>query len=540
MAAADTAAAGERALKRPRPVDTTSTVAGAVARHARLRPTARAVIAPDGVVVSYRALTARIEQVVGLLQESGCAAGDLVAVIGPRSTDTPAVFLALETCGLVYVPLDEDWPEARVSEILHRCRPKAVLLHGTAELRDLSGMGAPAVIRLPQDGGASSSRPDDSFSAPEQCADPSSLRYVIHTSGTTGVPKGAAVEHRGMMNHLWAKVEDFGLTSDDVVAFSAPVVFDISIWQMLAPLLCGAAITVLSDSEIRFPRRLSAAVRTRGVTVAEFVPTVLGWLEEAVHDSGPPPYLRWLISTGEDLPPALARRVLTALPRTGLMNAYGPTECSDDVTHQVVSSGDVDGSHVPVGVPIPNTAIYVLVQEDSGRWRPARTGETGEMFIGGVGVGPGYLGDREATVQSYFRDDFDPASPTGRIFRTRDAAVVRNGSVYCLGRLDRQVKVSGVRMELGEIEAALGRHGGVRQCAVVLEQSTREAELIAFYVSDDVEISREELADWLSHALPRAMVPHRFVRLARLPLTANGKVDYAALSQAGLEIGARS
>jgi amino acid adenylation domain-containing protein len=513
-----------RALTRPHSVAVEQTVIGAVSQHARAHPTATAVIQCDSSL-TYEQLVRRVEVVRHNLRAAGCQPGALVAVLGPRSIDTIATFLALESLGAVYLPLAEDWPDTRIAWVLSRAAPVLIVLHGEAEQRTFGGTATCPTVRL-----ADREMSTDVAPHRSRCENPEELRYVIYTSGTTGTPKGAAVEHRGMLNHLWAKVSDLELRAEDIVAFTAPVVFDISVWQMAAPLLCGGAVAIVGDDQLHYPRRLLRTLRGLGVTVAEFVPTVVGWLADAARVSGPPPSLRWLISTGEQLQPTLARRVLASMPGIPLLNAYGPTECSDDVTHHKVELDDTAQLHLPVGRPIINASLYVLIQ-DGDSWRSAAPGEPGELFIGGVAVGPGYLGEPELTACSFYQDSFDPGSPTGRLYRTGDGAVVENSMVYCLGRFDRQVKITGVRMELSEIEATLSQHQAIRQCAVVVDTTGPDPKLVAHYIPDGSPTPSDELTKWLGERLPRAMVPQIFLSTAELPLTTNGKVDLSALAR---------
>jgi amino acid adenylation domain-containing protein len=315
-------------------------------------------------------------------------------------------------------------------------------------------------------------------------------RYVLFTSGSTGRPKGAVVEHQGMINHLVAKVVDLDLTDADVIAQTAPLGFDISIWQMLCPLIIGGQVHVVGDEVGHDPVAFAQAVDTQRITVVELVPTMVRHLLDdlATHhdllrgasggtDSGASlAGLRWMLATGEELPTEVARRWLDAMPHARLLNAYGPTECSDDVTHHVVTHADLGLLRLPIGTPVINTQLYVLRSDDDdadaehGVWRACDLDETGELFVGGSGVGRGYLGDEERTRAAFFQDPF-AETLTGRLYRTGDAVrLLPQGVLQYLGRVDRQVKISGVRMELGEIEAVLQRHPSVGAVAVVVHE----------------------------------------------------------------------
>ncbi|MDQ0808643.1 D-alanine--poly(phosphoribitol) ligase subunit 1 [Streptomyces sp. B3I7] len=521
--------ARELALRNPVALDTTTALLDHVIRHARVRPDACAVL--DGErTLTYGLLLARVASARDALHARGVRAGDLVAAVGPRSAHTPVVFLALESLGASYVPIDMSWPENRVRDVLDRSKPVLLLDYSgrtasaACAAADAEGLGT---LSLPTEGRPG---PVDQHPHGDRSGE---IRYTIFTSGTTGRPKGATIEHQGLLNHLWSKTADLSLGPEDAVAFSAPLVFDISIWQMLCPLLVGGRVVVIDDAAMRMPRWLLGALDTADVTVVELVPTVVGrMLEETRRAKGPAlPKLRWLLSTGEELYPALAEQVLDMLPHVTLVNAYGPAECSDDVSLHTVTRADLGRPRLPVGTPVANCTLQVLRRGDDGTWQPAEPGESGELFVGGTCVGSGYLHDAATTERAFFRDPFDPDSSTGRIYRTGDLARVEDGLLYYLGRSDRQVKVGGVRMELDEIEAVLSRHPAVEQCAVTVFDQDVVSELVAHYTLR-TEVLQQELRLALGAALPPVMVPRRWQRWDALPLSRNGKIDYRSLTAA--------
>jgi amino acid adenylation domain-containing protein len=295
-------------------------------------------------------------------------------------------------------------------------------------------------------------------------------RYVLFTSGSTGNPKGAVVEHLGMLNHLWAKVVDLELTGADVIAQTAPLGFDISVWQMLCPLLIGGQVHVISDETGYDPVAFARAVDDQAITVVELVPTMVRLLlDDLASQPGSLAGLRWMLATGEELPTEVARRWLAAMPQAQLLNAYGPTECSDDVTHHVITRADLELLRLPIGTPVINARLYVLREEDDGNWAACGVDEVGQLFVGGICVGRGYLGNPERTSEAFFQDPFDDG---GRLYRTGDAVrQLPTGVLQYLGRVDRQVKIAGVRMELGEIEAVLQRHPSVGAVAVIVHEA---------------------------------------------------------------------
>ncbi|MDL4819443.1 amino acid adenylation domain-containing protein [Actinomadura opuntiae] len=467
--------AARHAMVSEREVDLADPVITRVERFAAERD--RPAVTDAARSLTYGGLAREARRLAALLEDAGVEPGTVVGVGGPRSAAVVAAFLAIELIGALYVPADETWPAGRVRDVLDQAGASVLVVADEAE-------SAPALLEGAAEAGCRVLRAADAAGREPWAGAPrldalDRPRYVLFTSGSTGLPKGAVVEHQGMVNHLWAKIVDLGLTGDDVVAFTAPLGFDISIWQMLCPLLVGGRVDVIGDEVGHDPVAFARAVDGQGITVVELVPTMVRHLLDDLPDApeGSLGGLRWMIATGEELPAELARRWLEAMPHAGLLNAYGPTECSDDVTHHTVTAGDLDLLRLPIGVPIVNARLYVLRAQDDGTWAACDAGETGELFVGGVAVGRGYLGNDERTREAFYRDPFGE-SPTGRLYRTGDAVRLLPAgaggadrpTLQYLGRVDRQVKISGVRMELGEIEAVLQRHPAVGAAAVVVHE----------------------------------------------------------------------
>ncbi|HEX2225368.1 MAG TPA: amino acid adenylation domain-containing protein [Thermoanaerobaculia bacterium] len=346
------------------------------------------------------------------------------------------------------------------------------------------------------------------------------------------------VENRGMLNHLWAKIEDLGLTAAEVVAQTASAAFDISVWQFLAALVAGGRVVVLPDEIAHDPSRLLDRVEAEGITVLETVPSLLGGMLDLLEESDRRPALaalRWMIPTGEALPPALARRWLALYPGIPLLNAYGPTECSDDVSHFRLAEPPLRGAAaVSVGRPVRNLRLHVVGDLAAGL-APLPISAVGELAVSGMGVGRGYRDDPRRTAEMFVPDPFTPASgePGARLYRTGDLArLLPDGTVDFLGRRDHQVKVRGFRIEIGEIEAALLDQPAVREAVVAVRGEGGAKRLAAYVVARDEQAGQElvsELRAALSERLPEAMVPADWVLLPALPLTSNGKVDRRAL-----------
>jgi acyl-coenzyme A synthetase/AMP-(fatty) acid ligase len=315
-----------------------------------------------------------------------------------------------------------------------------------------------------------------------------------------------------MLNHLRAKVAHLRLSASDVVAQTAPQSFDISIWQFLAPLLVGAAVRIVAEADASDPARLWEEAR-RGVTILEVVPSMLRLMLDVDDGRRRDLSLRALVVTGEPIAPATCRRWLQLYPGVPIVNAYGPTECSDDVTHHDMPTVDVVGDRVvPAGRPIPGAAIHIV---------------NDELCVGGAPVGRGYLGAPGLTAAAFVPDPFGAAG--SRMYRTGDRARrAADGAIELLGRLDDQVKVRGCRVELSTVEAVLTEHASIRQAAVIAKDLGADSHLVAFVVTTR-ECAILDVERYVAERLPAYMVPTLVVRVDALPLTSNGKVDRRAL-----------
>jgi non-ribosomal peptide synthetase component F/acyl carrier protein len=320
------------------------------------------------------------------------------------------------------------------------------------------------------------------------------------------------------------------------VAQTASQSFDISVWQMMAGLAAGGRVRIVGEERAKDPQGLTELIEREGVTVVEVVPSLLRMIvEEKERVAGGRAELssvRWMLVTGEAVEPELCERWKRLYPEVELMNAYGPTECSDDVTHYRID-GLVSGSEreTPIGRPIRNLRVYVM--DEGGE--PAAVGVGGEICVGGVGVGRGYRGEAERVAEVFIPDGVSGAAG-GRLYRTGDiGSYLGDGRVEFRGRGDQQVKVRGYRIELGEIEAALRGREEVSE-AVVMARGERggDKRLVAYLVGDGgVEIGSREMRKYLEGRLPEQMRPSEYVWLEKMPLTGNGKVDRKALPEAG-------
>jgi amino acid adenylation domain-containing protein len=490
--------------------------------------------------LTYSELNRSANRLAHWLQEQGVERDGIVAVIGRRRIPMLVSILAVLKAGGAYVPLDPAHPDARLAAILESSGAKVVLADGDLLERFSSisvGMQQPPAL-CSIDTAALQSPQETQFGAysdknPDSPAEPADLANVFFTSGSTGQPKGAMVEHVGMLNHLYAKINLLGLDDSSVVAQNASHCFDISVWQFLAPLMTGGRVVIYPNECVSDPQALFHAVARDHVTVLEMVPAVIEMVLQASYESGGEesqlPELRDMISTGEGLPVTLCRKWLERFPHTRVINTYGATECSDDTSHEVITGSYPHHDHpqVSLGASIPNMKHYVL-----DAWlRPVPVGCTGELYMTGIGVGRGYLNDPERTAASFLVNPF--ADGMGeRMYKSGDLArILPDGRMVFVSRADFQVKVRGYRIELGEIEAALLSHPEVRQVLAAVKPAGGSNHRIAAYIVLQEPVDVKELRAYLQSRLPEYMIPEHLIVLDAMPLNRNGKIDRKALPE---------
>ncbi|MBZ4423361.1 amino acid adenylation domain-containing protein, partial [Myxococcus sp. RHST-1-4] len=454
--------------------------------HARQSPE-RVALASSDARWTYAELEAWTRRAARRLAAQGVGTESVVAVLGRRTEATVRAVLSLHQAGAAYLPLDAQLPPARLARLLSESRAPFVLPLGSVEsllsevLAQIPEEARPRVLSL--DGlEAESAEPLKAR------ATPGTLAYVLFTSGSTGTPKGVMVDHRGMLNHLLGMQHGLGMGPENVLAQTAPLSFDISIWQMLGALAAGGTTYVVEDEVVREPPRLAAALRQAGATVVELVPSLLQALLEDAAEA-PLPALRHMLTIGEALPPATCRAWFERYPHVPLTNAYGPAECADTATLHRMHAPPA-GAATPIGTPKANMEVYVL--DDA--LQPVPPGVPGELFVGGTGVGRGYVGRPDLTAERFVPHPFS-SEPGARLYRTGDRGQWNgDGTLGFLGRVDFQVKVRGMRVELGEVEAALASLPGVRSAAVTVQRrGPADSWLVAWVVPSSEDVRTDSL-----------------------------------------------
>ncbi|MGC5052505.1 amino acid adenylation domain-containing protein [Micromonospora sp. DT48] len=494
----------------------------------------RAAAVPDRPAVRHREgtltygeLDRASRRLAHRLRGLGVRDGDTVAVVSDRHLDWVVAMLGVLRAGAVYLPVRPDFPPARVQGQLDRacCRLALVDEPGSILMSDVVGTdGWSGAVAPIADSGADP--------VPVDLPPPTGERpaYVYFTSGSTGQPKGAVCAHAGMINHLWAKVDDHDLGPDDVVTQTASQCFDISLWQVCAPLLVGGTCVVVDVDRQLDVAAFTALLLRHQVTTIQVVPSYLEVLLTHLETGTVRlPRLRSVSVTGEALRSDLVRRWFAVLPEVRLLNAYGATETSDDAMHEVLDGpGERDLPVVSVGRALRNMRVYVV--DDRLRLMPE--GARGEIVFAGVCVGHGYLNDPQRTAEVFTTDPYHPGE---RLYRSGDLGRwLPEGRLEFLGRRDHQVKIRGLRVEVEEVRAALAAVPGVLDAAVVAVGEGNRARLVGFHVATD-EISSDDLDKQLATRLPDYMIPAHHVRLDALPLNDNGKVDLARLRRQARE-----
>ncbi len=477
----------------------------------------RVAVHSEQGTLNRAALNARANRIAHALRALGVGPGQLVGVHAERSPDLVAALLGVLKSGAAYLPLDPDYPRERLAYML--ADSGATVLLTQRQLAEEAP--AAATVLLLDDPSVWAGRPAED---PAPLAGPLDAAYAIYTSGSTGQPKGVLVPHRAICNRLHWMQAEYPLTAEDAVLQKTPASFDVSLWEFFWPLLAGARLVLARPGGQKDAGYLSELIAEQAVTTAHFVPSMLGaFLAEPDAALERCASLRQVFCSGEELPPALAKRLHQRLSLR-LHNLYGPTEAAVDVSAWPCPPEQCQNvARLPIGRPIQNLSLYLL--DDRDQLQP--DGVPGQLYISGAGLADGYLNRPGATAERFRPDPYGP--PGARMYATGDLALRRaDGALEFLGRIDRQVKLRGLRIEPGEIEAALSALPGVREAVVIVrEDRPGDQRLVGYTTGDPWEPAA--LRGALKRTLPEHLVPASYVHLPALPLSPSGKLDRAAL-----------
>jgi nonribosomal peptide synthetase DhbF len=496
-----------------------------VARQAEQTPEAVA-LREGSTAITYAQLMRQARRVAHTLLERSLDRDDLVAVCFDRSISQIASVLGVLLAGAAYVPIDPQGPAERRRFMLEDSQPRVILTNG-AFARSIPSELRGTVVLLDGPSGETTA-PTTNGEGLAAIGRPHDVAYVIYTSGSTGTPKGVVNQHDGVSNHLAWMAETFPLSAADSVLGKTAAVFDVSVWEWFWPLSQGASLVLALPGGEKDPRYVLDMIELHGITNIHFVPTMLRFLL-ARPDLDRCRSVHRVICSGEALAADLRDQFFERMPGPpALVDLYGPTETGVHVTGWVCRPGET--GPVPIGRPLPNVRAYIVDEALNG----VPAGVRGELLIGGVQVARGYLRRPELTRERFVPDPFVD-DPTARCYRTGDCVAWRaDGAIDFFGRYDSQVQLGGVRVELGEIEAALRRHPAVADAAVILRETEASRRLVAYLrrassggraPDPSVDSLRRTLADTLSDY----MTPSWYVWLDDFPVTSTGKLDRRAL-----------
>jgi iturin family lipopeptide synthetase B len=515
--------------------------------------------------ITYKELNEKSDNLAHLLQTKNVKPDTIVGIMAERSVEMIIGILGILKAGGAYLPIDPGYPEERVNYMLIDSCAKVLITTrilfedrkiGKWENRKNLEIVFPDFSTLP------------SFHLHLSPVPATSLAYVIYTSGSTGSPKGSMIEHTGMMNHIHAKIRDLRITGESIIAQNASHTFDISIWQFFSALTRGGKTVIYTNEVILEPGRFINQVMENRVTILEVVPSYLSLMLDSLDlNPGRFEFLEYLLVTGEEVKQPLLERWFKKYPGIKVVNAYGPTEASDDITHHIMDSAPGEKC-IPIGKPLHNLNIYIVDQH----MNLCPPGVKGEICVSGIGVGRGYLNNPGLTferfinyklkntnynVQNYKTNGIhaimqpcihasmqscSPAFPFTPlphhpIYLTGDIGRwLGNGAIEFFGRKDNQVKIRGFRIELGEIETQLVKHEAVKEAVVVDREDEPGSKYLCAYLVPRGNMEVSAIKAYLSGCLPGYMVPAYFVTVEKLPLTPNGKIDRKALP--GIEFSA--
>jgi amino acid adenylation domain-containing protein len=472
--------------------------------------------------LTYRELNGRADQLARHLQRLGVGLETRVGICVQRSLDMLVGLLGVLKAGGAYVPLDPTYPSERLAFMIEDAQVPVVLTQ------------QPLIERLPRHqaevvclDSTWAAIAEESAEDPDSCATGDNLAYLLYTSGSTGNPKGVLGTHRATINRLWWMWQTYPFEPGEVCCQRTSLSFVDSVWEIFGPLLQGIPTVIVPDPVAKDPLQMLQTLVVHGVTRIVVVPSLLHVLLDAQdHTQTELPSLKYCVSSGETLPTDLAQHFARTMPHSVLLNLYGSSEVAADVTSYEIQTDETYAA-TPIGRPIANTQIYLLDRHA----QLVPIGVTGELHVGGDGVARGYFNRPELTVERFIPHHFS-AVPGTRLYKTGDVARYRaDGNIALVGRLDYQVKIRGMRVELGEPEAVLAQHHAVHQAVVMARDDALGGERLVAYVvlRPGHATTASDLRDHLKAKLPDYMVPSAFVILDALPVTPNGKVDRRSL-----------
>jgi iturin family lipopeptide synthetase B len=483
----------------------------------------RVAVVHNNEQLDYRSLDELSDRVAHWLLSKAIRKGQVISLLLKRDISLLAFMIGIQKAGGVFVAIDVRNPAQRIKKILEDSQPELIIAAGDYASLVMDMQVGIEVLVMDHPAVQLPGMPDEKLLPRMGCDD---LTYLVYTSGSTGEPKGVLLHQDGMVNHFRGLKDLLHLDENDCFAQTAECSFDVYVVQFLLMLTVGGCTHIVDREDIMEPARLQQLLLASRMTIMELVPSVIRsllWNEAAPHING----LRWLLTTGEEMPVELAVAWNARYPEIPLVNMYGPAEASDDVSAYIIPA-DLDNrgiTTIPVGKPLANFHLYILNKH----LQLCPVGVRGEICISGIGVGRGYSNDAIKTQEKFIGNPFASDSRHATLYRTGDIGYWQeDGNIVLQGRADNMVKVRGARIETKEVEKALSSHENIQDAVVTAGERGAEKYLVAYYVSAQ-PLPATVLREYLLARLPDYMVPAYYVQLNKLPLTVNGKLDRHAL-----------
>ncbi|OJX07686.1 MAG: hypothetical protein BGO76_09010 [Caedibacter sp. 38-128] len=499
-------------------------------KHVKINPK-RVAVFDKNQSITYEKLDNFSNIVSNFLQQIEVDKNTPVVLYYERSCEYVAGLLGIWKANSIYVPIDPKMPLPRAEKIIKQLKNPIVITSKDyfLALKDLGFKNIYCIEDILEEKSGNAQANYPSFE---------NIAYIIYTSGSTGEPKGVMIRHSSMHNHLISKITDLQLSKDDIVGQTVSQSFDVSVWQFVCPLMIGAQIVIINDEQVLDPIGFGERIFNGNVTILGTVPSLLSVLLDGVDSNldlrDKLQSIQTLLLIGEPFTTTLYKRWTKYFPKTRVINAYGPTECADAVTHYSVINNENTSLTVPINGTIQNMSLYIL--GDNLKLTPY--GAIGELYVGGIGVAQGYYELPDQTLRVFLPSPF---AEKKMLYKTGDLVTSSpEGLLYFLGRKDKQVKINGCRVELGEIESILLQFPAVKNAVVEVIQQAGKNILIAYYTLTDTNAKTDEIRRFLSERLPEYMQPQHFVLLEKIPLTISGKVDRKKLPQIEEIIGNKS
>ncbi|WP_432408907.1 amino acid adenylation domain-containing protein [Wukongibacter sp. M2B1] len=477
----------------------------------------RIAVVFEDTQLTYRELNSKSNELADKLIKKGIKRNDRVAVLMDHSIELTISIFAIMKAGATFVPIDVNSPDSRIKENILDIDCKTVLINSKTVYRDKDLDESLLIVE------------EDELKGKKENlnikSDLKELIYIIYTSGSTGKPKGVMISHRGIVNRFMWMNDYFGKDSAKAVLQTTRYVYDSAVWQIFWPLINGGKTVTLPPNFHMTSENICELIEKHRVTITDFVPSVFNVIVKQISDGKKEKEmlssLKNVVLGGEEITPFTTHKFLEKFPEIRITNLYGPTEASIGCIYYRVKGEE--GNKIPIGKPISNMEIYIM---DKYR-NLVPIGIDGEIYIGGRGVGLGYINNIEKSEEVFLDNPFRPSE---KMYRTGDLARwLPDGNIEFLGRIDHQVKIRGFRIEPGEIEAQLLKHGSVKEAVVIDRKGKDNDKYLCAYIVSEEEISVSDLRKHLSKELPEYMVPSYFVQLEKIPLTPNGKIDRRSL-----------